>query len=102
MIGTPLPRSFPHTCNVSGFSRAGEESNNGTSDVSLTILPQWTHTRLVVYYEETKREVKRILIYECRCNERQKVKGEGSIRLGYTRRDYSVGDNTELFILILR
>ena len=37
-----------------------------------------------VYYEETKRELKRILIYECRCNERLKAKAEGSIRLAYT------------------
>jgi hypothetical protein len=37
-----------------------------------------------VYYEETKRELKRILIYECRCNERLKVKSEGSRRLAYT------------------
>ena len=38
----------------------------------------------VVYYEETKRELKRILIYECRCNERLKTKAEGSTRLTYT------------------
>jgi hypothetical protein len=38
----------------------------------------------IVYYEETKHEVKRILIYECRCNERLKGKVEGSIRLVYT------------------
>ncbi len=37
-----------------------------------------------VYYEETKRELKRILIYECRCNERLKAKAEGSTRLAYT------------------
>ncbi len=37
-----------------------------------------------VYYEETNRELKRILIYECRCNERLKVKSEGSTRLVYT------------------
>ena len=36
-----------------------------------------------VYYEEIKREPKRILIYECR-NERLKSKDEGSTRLGYT------------------
>ena len=30
------------------------------------------------------RELKRILIYECRCNERLKAKAEGSIRLAYT------------------
>jgi hypothetical protein len=28
----------------------------------------------VIYYEETKRELKRILIYECRCDERLKPK----------------------------
>ena len=38
----------------------------------------------VVYYEEIKREVKRILIYECRCNARLKAKAEGSTRLAYT------------------
>ena len=43
-----------------------------------------------VYYEETNRELQRILLYECRCNERLqrnarlKLKVEGSIRLGYT------------------
>ena len=31
-----------------------------------------------------KREIKRILIYECRCNERRKAKSEGSTRLVYT------------------
>jgi hypothetical protein len=37
-----------------------------------------------VSYEETKRELKRILIYECRCNERLNAEAEGSIRLAYT------------------
>ena len=37
-----------------------------------------------VYYEETNREVQRILTYECRCNERLKVIDEGSVHLGYT------------------
>jgi hypothetical protein len=36
----------------------------------------------VVYYGETKRELKRILVYEIRCNERLRV--EGSSRLIYT------------------
>ena len=39
---------------------------------------------LLVYYEETKRELKRILIYECRCNERLTGKSEGSTHLVYT------------------
>ena len=39
---------------------------------------------LAVYYEKINRELKRILIYECRCNERLKAKAEGSTRLAYT------------------
>ena len=39
--------------------------------------------RIVVYHEETKREQKRIQIYECRCNERLNAKAEGSTRLAY-------------------
>jgi hypothetical protein len=37
-----------------------------------------------VYYEEIKRELKKILIYECRCNERPEAKAEASTRLPYT------------------
>ena len=33
---------------------------------------------------EKKREIKRILIHECRCDERLKTKTEGSTRLTYT------------------
>jgi hypothetical protein len=40
--------------------------------------------RNLVYYEEINRERKRILIYECQCNERLKTKTEGSTRLTYT------------------
>ena len=39
--------------------------------------------QVVVYYEEITREVKKILEYECRCNERLKAKAEGSTRLTY-------------------
>ena len=35
-------------------------------------------------HEEIKRELKRIPIYECWCNERLKAKAEGSTRLAYT------------------
>ncbi len=38
----------------------------------------------VVYYETIKRELNRILIYECRCDERLKAKDERSTRLTYT------------------
>jgi hypothetical protein len=37
-----------------------------------------------VYYETIKRKLNRILIYECRCDERLKAKTEGSTRLAYT------------------
>ena len=40
--------------------------------------------RTFVYYEEIKRELNRILIYECRCNDRLQGKVEGSTRLRYT------------------
>jgi len=40
--------------------------------------------RFFVYYEVTNREVNTVRIYECRCDERLKGKGEGSTRLGYT------------------
>jgi hypothetical protein len=39
---------------------------------------------IFVSNEEIKRELERILIHECRCNERLKAKAEGSIRLAYT------------------
>ncbi len=39
---------------------------------------------LFVYYKEIKRELKRILVYECRCNVRLKVKSDGSTQLVYT------------------
>ncbi len=37
--------------------------------------------KIVVYYESIKREIKRRLIYEYRCDERPKTKEEESIRL---------------------
>ena len=36
------------------------------------------------YYETIKRKLNRRLIYECRCDERLKIKAEGSTRLAYT------------------
>ena len=39
---------------------------------------------LVVYYESIKRELKRRLIYEDRCDERLKTKNEESTRLAHT------------------
>ena len=47
----------------------------------------WSEMRfldLFLFIEEIKRELKGILIYECRCNERLKAKAEGSTRLTYT------------------
>jgi hypothetical protein len=40
--------------------------------------------RIFVYYESIKRELKRRLIYEYRCDERLKTKNEESTRLVYT------------------
>jgi hypothetical protein len=39
---------------------------------------------LFVYYESIKQELNRKLTYECRWDERPKVKDEGSTRLTYT------------------
>ena len=39
---------------------------------------------IFVYYDETNRDLQRILIYECRCNERMNGKVEGSTLLTYT------------------
>ena len=38
----------------------------------------WCHTLRLVYYESTKRELKRRLVNECRCDERLKAKLEES------------------------
>jgi hypothetical protein len=51
------------------------------SYVSLSI--RYTKTELV-YYESRNRELKTRSIYECRCDERLKIKTEKSTRLTYT------------------
>ena len=38
----------------------------------------------MIYYEEINRELNRILMYECRCNERLRVKTDESTLLSYT------------------
>ncbi len=40
--------------------------------------------RILHLHEEVKREVNRILIYDCRCGERHRSKVEGSTHLTYT------------------
>ena len=48
---------------------------------------EWVTKTLVVsfvYYEEINRKIKKILIYECRCDEILRAEAEGSTRLGYT------------------
>jgi hypothetical protein len=42
------------------------------------------YTDLFVYYESRKRELKRRLIYEYRCDERLEIDNEESIRLADT------------------
>jgi hypothetical protein len=51
----------------------------------------------VVYYEETKRGLKRILSFECRCNERLKAKAGGSTRLSYTCSRHSMFSAMSMF-----
>ncbi len=41
-------------------------------------------TKVVVYYETRKRELKTRPMYKCRCDERLKTKTEKSTLLGYT------------------
>jgi hypothetical protein len=41
-------------------------------------------SKVEVYYESRKQELKTRPIYECRCDERLKTKSEKSTRLGYT------------------
>ena len=58
------------------------------------ILPEYRYSSLLVkkkyvfgffvYYEEIKRELQKILVHVCRCNEILKVKSEGSTLLTYT------------------
>jgi hypothetical protein len=38
---------------------------------------------LLVHYQEIMRELKRILLYVCRCDERLRGRTEGSTRLSY-------------------
>ena len=46
-------------------------------------IPGASIKRDVVYYESTKRELNKRLIFECRCDARVKAKAEGSTRLAY-------------------
>ena len=57
-----------------------ETSGKGAQVHSGDVRKYWKD----VYYEEIKREIKRILIHECRCHERLRVTAEGSTRLGDT------------------
>ncbi len=95
--------SYPHLLPVRtpGLSRSGftlKLSSKRRSRLSqeLVLLVDrllHVHTTLVlresscvrlVYYESMKRDLKTRPIYDCRCDERLKTKGEGSTRLGYT------------------
>jgi hypothetical protein len=53
----------------------------GAPSIFKVKLQPWQSPIFVVYYEEIKREVNRILIYECRCDKRLRAKAEGSTRL---------------------
>jgi len=59
-----------------------ESSVRARFQLSRHNLEGLVDTFFFVYY--MKRDLKRILIYECRCNERLKAKAEGSTLLSYT------------------
>jgi hypothetical protein len=48
------------------------------------IINRESETKIVVYYDSIKRELKTRPIYECRCDERLKTKDQESTRLTYT------------------
>ena len=48
----------------------GEGTGSPVISDTLRYINLGLDITLVVYYEEIKRELQRILIYECRCNER--------------------------------
>jgi hypothetical protein len=52
-----------------------------------------------VYYEEIKRELNRILVYECRCDERLRVISEGSTDLVYS--SDTLGCTTPPYLLFI-
>jgi hypothetical protein len=57
------------------------EASHTLGGAHATLLQKHTlqpSSLLVVYYKEIKRELNRILIYECRCDERLRAKAEGS------------------------
>ena len=54
---------------------------------------------LFVYCEEIKPDLNRILIYECRCDERLKAKAERSTRLASLGNSLGCGEDMVLFII---
>ncbi len=56
----------------------------------LSLLHWWGHFSPGLPWE-IKRDLKRILVFECRCNERLRAKTEGSTRLGYTGLSWGTG-----------
>ncbi len=51
----------------------------------------------VVYYETIKRDLNRRLIYECRCDERLKVKGESYLLLNMNRLNESYSSRIPIY-----
>jgi hypothetical protein len=52
--------------------------------VMLNLWKPMKGEEMFVYYESIKRELNKRLIFECRCDARLKVEGEGCTRLPYT------------------
>jgi hypothetical protein len=61
-------------------------------EVSHTLCGYIARPSFLFIIEEIKRELKRIHIYGCRCNERLKAKTERSTRLSYNRLRGGLGD----------
>ena len=68
--------NFGHECSPEVYTPVGRFTCVDVSDVIG--IPE---VSLFVYYESMKRELKRRLIYEYRCDERLKTKTEESTRL---------------------
>jgi hypothetical protein len=99
---------YPYTVTDDRLGRNKKRKDNGkrifpdktlfteVSQNSSVYLPQLflsSTATFFVYYEEIKRELKRILVYGCRCNERLKVKSEVSTKYLHDSRTLGcVGD----------
>jgi hypothetical protein len=76
-VQRPLPLS------TIPFSGTSSQCSRVEKKIKL-LIKKTPRISFVYYYETINRKTNRILIYECRCDERLKVKTEGPTRLTYT------------------